>query len=242
MIKIKREQINFADYNPRKIDADNKKKLKKEIKKHGLVQPIVWNARSGNIVSGHRRLEIIDELKKTNDYEIQVAKIDVDEKTEIELNVLLNNPSVQGEWDVTKLLDLKNIAPDIDYISDFGFDKIDLEFFCGAEDQDIASFTKVDDMIIKDLEMISNQVDGYNKQRKKMKELHKNKDENEDGAQWVQYADYMLTFVFNNNKDKKEFLKLLSKSEDEKFLKYTVLYDLIKGKYKQNDTNDNQES
>ena len=43
----------------------------------------------------------MDELQKfpENDYRIRVDVIDVDEKQEKELNILMNNPNAQGSWD-----------------------------------------------------------------------------------------------------------------------------------------------
>lgn len=44
-------------------------------------------------------------------------------------------------------------------------------------------------------------------------------------------VNYMVTFVFNNNKDKHDFMQRINKPQHEKYLKYTFLYDLAKGKY-----------
>ena len=59
------------------------------------------NKRTGlTVVSGHQRLSVMDELQKfpDNDYRIRVDVIDVDEKQEKELNILMNNPNAQGTW------------------------------------------------------------------------------------------------------------------------------------------------
>ncbi|WP_169786551.1 ParB N-terminal domain-containing protein, partial [Lactobacillus pasteurii] len=57
---IKRSQIKFADYNPRKIDKSNQDKLINAIKDHGLIEPVVWNQRTGVLVGGHQRLTAAD--------------------------------------------------------------------------------------------------------------------------------------------------------------------------------------
>ena len=49
--KIHRSKINFADYNPRILTAATKKKLKANITKMGIMGGIVWNERTGNLVS-----------------------------------------------------------------------------------------------------------------------------------------------------------------------------------------------
>ena len=80
-----------------------------------MVGGIVVNKRTGlTVVSGHQRLSVMDELQKfpDNDYRIRVDVIDVDEKQEKELNILLNNPNAQGTWDFNALA---QIVPDIDW-------------------------------------------------------------------------------------------------------------------------------
>ena len=100
---ISRGEIHGADYNPRVISEDARKRLKRMLAKHGLVQPLVWNRRTGNLVSGHQRLSQLDQLERSQDYDLQVSVVDVDEREEKILNVQLNNPSMQGDWDMDKL-------------------------------------------------------------------------------------------------------------------------------------------
>ena len=100
-VELNRSAIHFANYNPRKLSDESRKTLKRGIKKFGLVGGIVVNKRTGlTVVSGHQRLSVMDELQKfpDNDYRIRVDVIDVDEKQEKELNILMNNPNAQGTW------------------------------------------------------------------------------------------------------------------------------------------------
>lgn len=127
---ITRDKIKTADYNPRLIDEDNLKKLTKGIREHGLVTPLVWNKRTGILVSGHQRLAAADKIYRKNDYEVPVAIIDVDEKEEKTLNVQLNNPSMQGSWDLGALADLN--ADGINW-DDMGFNKADIDFMYDGE-------------------------------------------------------------------------------------------------------------
>lgn len=126
---IKRSQIKFADYNPRVIDEGNQKKLVKAIRENGLIEPLVWNKRTGVLVGGHQRLTAADKIYRKKDYEVPVAIIDVDEKTEKKLNVQLNNPSMQGDWDLGILADL---SQDVSF-EDMGFDKADIDFMYDGE-------------------------------------------------------------------------------------------------------------
>lgn len=127
--KINRSSIRFADYNPRVIDEEHLKTLKRGIRKYGLVGGIVVNKQTGyTLVSGHQRLTVMDELQKynpethENDYAIPCDLIDVDEKTEKELVIFLNNPNAQGRWDYDRL---RELMPEIDY-KDVGFTDADL--------------------------------------------------------------------------------------------------------------------
>lgn len=128
-VEMKRSDIKFASYNPRKIDEEARKTLRKGIKKFGMVGGVVVNSRTGNtLVSGHQRLSILDELQKydpethENDYLIRVDVVDIDEKAEKELNILSNNPNAQGTWDFDAL---REMIPNIDY-KDAGLTEADL--------------------------------------------------------------------------------------------------------------------
>ena len=129
-VELKRSQIRLHEQNPRVISDENRKALKRGIKKFGMVGGIVVNKRTGyTLVSGHQRLSVMDELQKyntetkENDYPIRVDLIDVEEKEEKELLILLNNPSAQGEWDYDAL---RELIPDIDY-KDAGLTEQDLD-------------------------------------------------------------------------------------------------------------------
>lgn len=128
-VEIMRSEIHPADYNPRRIDAEAKKALKRSIKKFGIVGGIVVNKQTGNtIVGGHQKVFILDEMngydKNTGegDYMLKVEVIDVDDRTEKTLNVALNNPAVSGTFDADSLAAL---VPDIDW-KDAGLTEADL--------------------------------------------------------------------------------------------------------------------
>lgn len=128
--KIPRSQIKRAEYNPRIIDEESLKKLTKDIREHGLVTPLVWNKRTGVLVSGHQRLVAMDKIHRKKDYEVPVAVIDVDEKEEKQLNVQMNNPSLQGSWDLGALASLRDDGISFD---DMGFNKADIDFMYDGE-------------------------------------------------------------------------------------------------------------
>lgn len=49
---IHRGQIKNAEYNPRIMSKDAKKRLRKSIRDSGLVAALTWNRRTGNLVGG----------------------------------------------------------------------------------------------------------------------------------------------------------------------------------------------
>ena len=130
---LKRSQLKGAEYNPRIIDEESKKRLKKGLQQHGLVSPITWNKRTGNIVSGHQRISQLDALEKNKDYELDVWVIDVDEAEEAVLNVQLNNPSMQGDWDLDKLAEMTEQF-DVSF-DDMGFSKLDVDFMYDGDER-----------------------------------------------------------------------------------------------------------
>ena len=126
--KIKRSQIKLVAYNPRTITDEARKRLKKGLKKFGLVQPLVWNETTGTLVSGHQRISIMDETYKypDNDYTLTVSVVHLSEKDEKILNVQLNNQDMMGEFDYDALRDMQFETPDLDLLgfSDSGLDLV----------------------------------------------------------------------------------------------------------------------
>lgn len=97
-------KIRPAKYNPRKdLQSTDPayQRLKKAVDCFGLVEPLVWNERTGNLVGGHQRFKI---LKERGDEKITVSVVSLDEREEKALNLALNKHS--GEWDFSSLADL----------------------------------------------------------------------------------------------------------------------------------------
>ena len=102
--KIPVNKINPAKYNPRKdlqSDDPEYKKLAKSIREFSLVEPLIWNEKTSNLVGGHQRLKILKELGYT---EVEVSIVNISESREKALNIALNK--IQGNWDYPKLKDL----------------------------------------------------------------------------------------------------------------------------------------
>jgi len=84
-----------ATYNPRTISDAALAGLRKSIERFDLVQPIIWNERTANIVGGHQRVKALQQLGRT---EAQVVVVDLPEPEEKALNVALNSPAISGEF------------------------------------------------------------------------------------------------------------------------------------------------
>lgn len=139
IVEVKRSEIHPADYNPRKIDEQGKRMLKRSMKQFGVVGGIIVNSQTGNtIVGGHQKVAILDEMYKypDNDYSLRVEMISVDRKTEKTLNIALNNGNISGSWDFDALAQL---IPDIDYkdagLTDADLNMIGVDYLLQTEEE-----------------------------------------------------------------------------------------------------------
>jgi DNA modification methylase len=136
--RIKVSSINPASYNPRldlKPGDSDYEKLKRSIGEFGYVEIIVWNEKTGNLVSGHQRFKI---LLEQGVEEIEVSIVNLSLEKEKQLNLILNR--VRGDWDEEKLV---NLLQELSNIPDFnieltGFDlpEISSLFDSQAEDKE----------------------------------------------------------------------------------------------------------
>lgn len=205
--------------------------MKDNIKRVGLLGGIVWNRTTGNIVSGHQRVTILDEINNysdgKNDYEINVEVVELSEKEEKEQNLFMNNKNVQGEFDENIL---KTILTDIDY-SNAGFSDFDLDMLGIGEvkvdevyyDQvwkkedvlkDDSELEKVDEETLKSEEDTTidrnvnfyedskeNQIKRHNEVEKIKERINASNDVDKDGG----VLSY-LVISFKNPTEKEEFL------------------------------------
>lgn len=84
-----------SDYNPRKISSAAMAALTRSLENFGLVEPIIWNKRSGRVVAGHQRLKI---LKAKKVRQTTVVVVDLDDCSERALNVALNSACLAGSF------------------------------------------------------------------------------------------------------------------------------------------------
>ena len=103
-MKIRRvdiSKIKLQRYHPRKDLQPGDPaydKLEGSIEYFGLVEPLVWNERTGNLVSGYQRTKT---LIARGDTSCHVSVVDLSKEDERLLNVALNK--IQGDWELEKL-------------------------------------------------------------------------------------------------------------------------------------------
>ncbi|WP_437229948.1 ParB N-terminal domain-containing protein [Planctomicrobium sp. SH661] len=137
--KLPISELNPAPYNPRvelKPGSPVWKKLQRSLDEFDLVQPIVWNQRTGHVVSGHQRLAL---LKHRGDEEVDCVIVDLPLAKEKALNVTLNNAAVASDWDADKLIEL---VAELQDLPDFdatltGFDAQQLHDLILAPDPEV---------------------------------------------------------------------------------------------------------
>lgn len=132
---VKIKDLKPAAYNPRKeLTKDSKEynKIKNSLDRFGLVQPIVWNEKTGNIVGGHQRFYI---LKDQGVKDFQVVVVSLDDKEEKALNITLNNTAVSGDWDFDKLTEIVEEIAESDFDTNIlGFDEDEINAILAEPD------------------------------------------------------------------------------------------------------------
>lgn len=123
---MKLQDIKPANYNPR-LDLQEGdpeyEKLKRSIKEFGIVEPLVINERTGNLVGGHQRLKVLKDLGFD---EVDVSIVNLNDEKEKMLNIALNK--ISGDWDSELLKDLLMELDTGEYdIELTGFDHEELE-------------------------------------------------------------------------------------------------------------------
>lgn len=197
---IERARIKNAPYNPRQIDKDSAERLRKSLSEHGLVDLPIWNRRTGNLVGGHQRISQLDALEGSKDYDLMVNVIDVDEREEAQLNVQLNNPDLQGDWDFQKLADM---AGDFDLsFEDMGFSDLSVDMMFDGDDRFSA--------------LLDN--DDVNGAESDMAEIKAARQRIRDDEAEKDSINYFATIVFHDQDAKRRFMQAISINTWEQYI------------------------
>lgn len=93
-----------APYNPRSMTDEARARLERGIAEFGLVDPIIARREDSLVIGGHQRLTAARKLGLAT---VPVVYLDgVTDDRAAALNVLLNNPGAQGEWDMVRLSEM----------------------------------------------------------------------------------------------------------------------------------------
>jgi hypothetical protein len=203
--RINRSQLKGAEYNPRTISEKNKRKLKKAIAKNGLIEPLIWNRRTGNIVGGHQRISILDQLEETKDYSLEVAVVDVPLKQEMEFNIALNNTEAQGVFDIDKMQSMfKDHQLDVEAT---GFDQADMMAFFGENPLEAPGVN-------------------YDQMAEELAKLRETHDTVKDSLTDVQDANFFTVLVFKNYQIRKRFTDALE-LEDNRYVDGVTIAEMM---------------
>jgi predicted phage terminase large subunit-like protein len=99
--RIAISKLKPAPYNPcveLKPGDPVFEQLRRSIETFGVVEPIVWNRRSGHVVGGHQRFAVLTVLGHTH---AEVVVVNLPAEREKALNLALNK--IVGSWDEQKL-------------------------------------------------------------------------------------------------------------------------------------------
>jgi ParB-like chromosome segregation protein Spo0J len=131
--KRRLSELKPMEDNPRKISEEQMRALEASMEKFGYVEPIVWNKRTGHVISGHQRLKV---LQAKGGDSADVVVVDFDEAQERALNLAMNK--ISGDWDEEKLSTfLKEIQKsDEKLIEITGFEEEELQNFLLFSEED----------------------------------------------------------------------------------------------------------
>ncbi len=131
---MKIEDLKPAPYNPRTISGTAQAGLAKSIERFGDLSGIVWNEKTGHVVSGHQRIDRLKSLGATfreeppafvlGDRVFPVRVVSWTETKEKAANVTANNPHIAGEFDATLDALLEEIRADVPEFDELGLEML----------------------------------------------------------------------------------------------------------------------
>ena len=220
IVEVMRSQINLNPYNPKRHSDKKILEQKKNLLRMGLMGGITWTRTSGNLIDGHRRIKAMDlhygyDGTPDTDYSIKVAVVELDEKQEKEQMTYMALGNTKADYEL-----IAEYLPDIDAVA-AGIDDYDLEqirsFIPTVEDVAIESF---DDLIAPDAEEEKEESSDEEK-KAKIKEA-KEKQKEVAGERYADLNAY-ITVSFDNADEKRDFCEMLGISENERFVKGSVV-------------------
>jgi ParB-like chromosome segregation protein Spo0J len=133
------EQLRPAEYNPRQISKEALGALARLLDEHGFVDPVIARREDGLVIGGHQRLRA-NAMRHRPDSTVPVVFLEgISDDRAKALNVALNNPKAQGEYDrETLAVILAELGDsDMDLPAATGFAAADLARLASADEEDL---------------------------------------------------------------------------------------------------------
>lgn len=214
MERLHRSKLATAAYNPRTISESAKAKLKQNLKKVGLLEPLIWNRTTGTLLGGHQRLACLDALEGKPDYLLDVAVVELTPEEEKAQNVALNNPNLQGEYDLDMLAELLK-APDLDLAST-GLDLADVQVM--FDDPELATLFTVNEPTAKALSAVEEQAQAAREQAKKQKTADRREMLKKEGGKSTDDTEVYAVVLFKTREEREAFVGHLGYGQDERYV------------------------
>lgn len=190
---IHRSEIKFLVDNPQGMLDEEKHRLAKSLKTHGLLDRIVWNEATGHCVGGNHRLRELDKLENGYDYKLEVLAIRVSEKKERAIALQLNNRTSQG--DLRPDILAKWIKEDKVDFEEGGYSPSDLWKMFGKAEQAV-------DILGADPQKLADLGELQRKSQEVMDRLHDRVDGRDD-------VNFYFRVISRNQGERDQFLELL---------------------------------
>jgi ParB-like chromosome segregation protein Spo0J len=206
---VHRSSLKNAPYNPRTISEENKAWLRQKLKTRGLLQALVWNEKSGNLVGGHQRLAALDALEGHGNYLIGVNVVQLDHAAEVEENIALNSGRT-GDWDLDLLAQVLK-TPDLELeATGFTFADIQVNF----EDPDLATLFAPNESSAKALDEVTKQQEAANTKKR----LQKDREQRSEAHERDQDTENYAVVMFKSRGEREAFVALLGYGTDERYV------------------------
>lgn len=212
IVTVNRQAIKKAPYNPRVLDDTARKLLRKNIETNGLVEPLVWNKRTGNLVGGHQRISQIDDLEGRDDYALTVSQVDVDERQEQILNIALNNTNLQGQWDEERVGEIIEQFTMQDFDA-AGFTPADIDYYVMSDEA-----LREDNPDTRERAEAKATLDAIKQDRSEMQQRQKQENS----------GDFHLTVLFRDDQEKAEWLERFGFHRAETYIRGSDLLERLK--------------
>lgn len=101
--KMRLKDLEAAAYNPRRISETAKEGLRESVAELGMIDMPVVNVADGKkrLIAGHQRVQVLIEEGYV---EADCIVVSFNALTEKAANLALNNPAIQGRWDLTQAI------------------------------------------------------------------------------------------------------------------------------------------